>query len=924
MVLDPGWTPFCYPPNNDNPLSDDWNVYYRQTDLFGVFLGISGTTAFGPQCWPPNGGNVEHQGRIGFSIGVTGSIQDDQLGQPIDNQLRLNYGMPLAMGAVWGYAMFVDEEGAKTAFGDNAMENSWVGASNRYFYADTTNDNVKIRLRVDLIGDAARLQWTLQGTDAETRQWSHWFGQWVTMLSRQGPANAAFINVPGRRPLRTDQRFVRSDNPSLFPETVSFGMTQELAYGLQIINGPNEMTSDDTGLNSDQSVVEELAIGKAGFLLGGPFTNDMAMPDAIVPDTFIGGNTAYIQKFRTATIPPASAPANSVQPQWVSYYKSTTGVSNYALPYTAVVDTPKLIQLNPNNPNQFLPNPSTFRVYVDNVGGFAEIDEEIPLEGVKVTLTLPNGMFEYNPNNPNPLNPPTPNRTIVRYIDRVDAKQVGHVDFRVGTSENTFGTLTYQVKIEPGSAIKSKTIRGTIPVATQPKLLIRGTESGLSGANLVSPPWLFQNTNWETILSQPNDPMRLDQDFRAITWDPFNQQYIPQTGPERLKGTWIISKKDLGIAQLRGGPQQPTDMDTGAPLLTLRQGWNLIGNPYPYSFPVRQIVGVAGTIGDRSSTFQELVDAGVINGSLAWWDTDTQTYRFVNVEDRLIPNRGYWIYVASSEDVLLSFPPVYEPFLIDVDSNSAGVWVQGDKQWRLQLSARTVENVDDQNFVGLVKNQKDLRRHRMTDPPVAPIKGAVNVSVKETVEGKPSRLASAFTDKVGKQTWTIEVFSKEAGQVTVTWPNLSTLPKNLKARIVDSATNASRDMRRSSGYTFTTNEAETTREFKVQIEPGVVSTTKIGSVQVTREGRSKNGSVSVNYTLTGSATTTVRILGADGREIYVPARGRAEGAGAHSVVWNLRDAANRAVAPGNYRVEILAETESGERVRKLVPVVVVR
>ncbi|MEZ5162856.1 MAG: hypothetical protein R2688_03700 [Fimbriimonadaceae bacterium] len=49
-------------------------------------------------------------------------------------------------------------------------------------------------------------------------------------------------------------------------------------------------------------------------------------------------------------------------------------------------------------------------------------------------------------------------------------------------------------------------------------------------------------------------------------------------------------------------------------------------------------------------------------------------------------------------------------------------------------------------------------------------------------------------------------------------------------------------------------------------------------------------------------------------------RGRAENSGENSVQWTLRDNANRAVAPGTYRVEILAETPNGERVRKLVPV----
>ncbi|MBS1709300.1 MAG: hypothetical protein JSS65_11360, partial [Armatimonadetes bacterium] len=60
------------------------------------------------------------------------------------------------------------------------------------------------------------------------------------------------------------------------------------------------------------------------------------------------------------------------------------------------------------------------------------------------------------------------------------------------------------------------------------------------------------------------------------------------------------------------------------------------------------------------------------------------------------------------------------------------------------------------------------------------------------------------------------------------------------------------------------------------------------------------------------------------KEVYTVSRGRADGTGQNAVTWMLRDSANRAVAPGTYKVEILAETPSGERVRKIVPVNVIR
>jgi hypothetical protein len=53
-------------------------------------------------------------------------------------------------------------------------------------------------------------------------------------------------------------------------------------------------------------------------------------------------------------------------------------------------------------------------------------------------------------------------------------------------------------------------------------------------------------------------------------------------------------------------------------------------------------------------------------------------------------------------------------------------------------------------------------------------------------------------------------------------------------------------------------------------------------------------------------------------------QGRAENAGSSTLTWNLHDAANRAVAPGQYTVELTAESTDGTRVRKIYPVNITR
>ena len=108
------------------------------------------------------------------------------------------------------------------------------------------------------------------------------------------------------------------------------------------------------------------------------------------------------------------------------------------------------------------------------------------------------------------------------------------------------------------------------------------------------------------------------------------------------------------------------------------------------------------------------------------------------------------------------------------------------------------------------------------------------------------------------------------------------------------------------------------------MQPGQAARAVIGDIVVSRPSRDPRAGFTINYALSASATTSIRILNGTGKEVYTVTRGRAEGAGQNTATWQMRDNANRAVAPGAYQVEIVAEVASGERIRKIVPVNVVR
>jgi hypothetical protein len=919
------WDWICIHPENQTPYSDDFGINTIANDLFLATVGGSGTVTYGGQggpCFSP-AFTAEVRGRVGFSYGFVGSSHSD-----IDDNMRLTMGMPISPAATWSYANLVRQapgaQPTRSLFGANPFILFFSGASDRYIYAETVNDGVNMRLIVDVVGDAARLEWRLQNQTPDPLGLGLWFGQWVVFLDNFGEIHeAGFVWTPGRRPLRINERFIRNLDIANFPDVVNFGINREHAFGLQVLNGtPREEFNRAYG--ADITPVDEFVIGDQFFLLGSARSNASNFPDFIFErdgqgdlefqdgDGFTGGGPgffgrepAYIQKWQPSTVGAGG------ERRIVGWYRSTYATSDYGAPYAVVLDPPNVIAPDPADPHQFENSPFHIRVYVDNIRGFTAADREIPLNDVRITLLLPQGLHVAG----NPAQ-----RQITRTIARVEPKEVRFIDFQVEAEEFAFGELTYQVRVSPSPG-PEKLIPGTIMIGTTPRLLVR------EGANLVAAPWFFADRTWETVLQNLGV---INVDYQVFTWDPQQNGYIIQTHPQRGHGSWIVSDVDAGFVPLasepgdpNSSPQIPPDIDTGAPLIQIRHGWNLIGNPYPYSIPLGQIVGVSGANPTQAFTFTQLVQQGVISSSLATWDATTQSYRFIDgAQARLMPNQGYWIFVFTLEPFTLSFPPVFEAFV--PFRSVEPTWTQTDRQWRLQLVARGNRTMDDANFIGQASSAANEVQTRVYEPPMAPVRGAVSLYVDTTVDGKPTRLAKALTAKTGRQEWTVMVETRDAGQVTLNWPNMGSVPKNVQFRLLDVATGETRNMRRVSGYSFEADE-RSTREFRIQVEPGVASRPVIGNVIVSGDGRSAgNGSMTINYTLAGEALTTVRILNNRGQEIYTATRGRSEGTGQHSVVWHLRDSANRAVAPGSYRVEIIAESEGGERVRHIVPITVVR
>lgn len=917
----------CFDPMNTMPLSTPYLVNIIRNRLMVCAIGVGGTASFGGQsgpCFAP-GVTVENQGKFAFSYGSQGSNQVTP--EPQGNQQFNDNGMALVFGAqstpAWTYAA-ISEDGERTRFGVNALGTTFVGFSNRYQRTESTNGNVFAQLQAEVVADAVRLRWTLTNTDgAESHRIGLFFGGAVTIASASNNQYGAWkhvLGLPGyvfvdkNRPPITDVLYDRNLSPINFPDFVDFVWGQSAYYGFRVENGPTEATADVD--ENNPATADRLWLGKDVFILGPIDDNAANFPLAQLPDTEFLDSTAWAQEFSEIAVQPGG------QRKVLHYIRSTWGVSDYKLPYGVAVDAPKTVGMPAARGGALFPNPVPIRVYVDNVGGYGFDGKEFQLNEVRIRLQFqPNaGVTVVGSSASTPY-------TREQTIPLIQPREDGFVDFQATIDGDVSGDVPYKVIVDSQPGFVHKEINGNITVVARPRIEVA------KDANMLTLPYDFNDTSLETIFEPWMDPSVPGGDFQFFKYDANQKGYVITTTNERGRGFWAIYDKTGDspvIANYAGNPQQP-DLNN-AQQINLRPGFNMIGNPYNYKIPINQINGVSAGNNQISRTFTEMVDLGYVQSFLSYWDPEINDYVFVPAADgHLEPHQGYWINVLTADDLSISYPPVFLPWVPDqVRSNNKpngralAPIAQADGNWQLKISGRTKDAMDSDNSIGVLRSRLEVNRRQIGEPPMAPVQN-LSVSIDHVVNGKSQAMARAFTDKNTRNEWKVNVSSKTAGDVTVTWPNLAQVPKNVRLTLVDTATNIRRQLRQTSGYTFRMDKPGT-RQLTIVSEPGGSSSAVIGNVVATRnsDGRSAGTSFSINYTLSGEATTTVRVLSAKNQEVYVLARGRADRAGENTVVWNLRNSANQAVAPGTYKVEIIAENATGDRSRRIIPVNVIR
>lgn len=422
--------------------------------------------------------------------------------------------------------------------------------------------------------------------------------------------------------------------------------------------------------------------------------------------------------------------------------------------------------------------------------------------------------------------------------------------------------------------------------------------------------------------------------FAFIAWDPAQNRYINyNTAPAdtfRLGRGYFLQQTNTAntLALIQEGQRAPQNPDgTYRPFeIQLQTGWNLIGDPFPFSlnFLTLKVREANGTIRDVLSSQTGTTPA---LGS-ALWTYENGNYSVVFTLDSY---RGYWI--RAFRPVTLIVDPVSAQGRSSAQPPMRGL-IEGNAQgsgWKLPIVA-TAGNVRSAPvYVGVHPNATDtFDQFKLEAPPVVGSE-TVSVSINHTDWADKSGQYNVDVRSVApaNQKWEFTVNSNVANMpVTLNWPALATIPSKYDVFLTDVDTKSTVNLRNMGSYTIQSGRSATegiSRRFTLEVKRAERRSLAITGVDARVNSSTGRGptAADITYNISADATVQVRIL-QNGRSVRNLVQGRTRSAGNAQVVWDLRDDKGALVGSNTYLVEVRVRDAKGQTDTRAVPLLITR
>jgi len=444
--------------------------------------------------------------------------------------------------------------------------------------------------------------------------------------------------------------------------------------------------------------------------------------------------------------------------------------------------------------------------------------------------------------------------------------------------------------------------------------LMSGLHTFPAGVSMVSTPYDYSDRTIGALLG-------LDT-VQAAVWDPSTRQYVfyPDAPADRFRlgqGIWLKFDRAMELSVQGNFAEEPYRI----PLST---GWNMIGNPFPRSVDFYS-EGVQVEADGQVMSMQQALGSGVLANGL--W-----TYMFggYRLSSELVPWSGFWVRALRPATLIVHDPSMMSRStpISDIVNNPRGAFRAPAEGWLVQLTARAGTVEDTSAYIGVSKDASDGAdgRYDVPKPPAARMAPFLHIGFPHGDWGaRADMYAVDIRSPIsGRKSWDLVVQTNLAdADVTLTWPDLREMPRGLTMVLEDLDAGTKRYMRTTSGYTFHTSPQPggSERRFRITVSQG-----NVGGLAVTElvSTPTKGGAISLGYRLSKTASVTVTVRNIAGRVIRTLAVNEVQGAGPNRLSWDGRNDAGVETPNGTYLCEVRAQTEDGQQVRALRPVMLVR
>jgi len=501
---------------------------------------------------------------------------------------------------------------------------------------------------------------------------------------------------------------------------------------------------------------------------------------------------------------------------------------------------------------------------------------------------------------------------------RLRYRQGGEASFTTLTMAQDETEFTASI---PGADVTARGVEYIVTTRNDGGEAVRTPPEGVASVRVTSEAFSFnqpggtEQTAYRIVSypGQPSDP-QLSTLFEALTpYDPSEWRlfgvgqggltadggYVERddlgTTLETGEGLWLISRSGTRL-----GPIEGTSLRTDQPFeMPLREGWNLIGNPFAFEVPVSQL-----QVTNSAGTLQDIFG----------YDG---TFVPKSGGDVLEPYRGYLVRLSDGQAGTLVIDPTRD------EAAASSETVASQTEWQVNVSAQVQQARDAFNTIGVAPGARDgVDPADGREPP--PVGEYVSLAFHPSSQDVRLWRDLRATDR-SLQTWTARVRTNVSGTVTIAMEGLQSVPADQAVWLVDPALGLSQNLRKTSRYQFPASGREEARRVRFLVGSSAAVQRALNQ-QISRPEHVRllptaphpvQTQATLRYAVPSPMRVTLEVYDLLGRRVATLVEDRAVQAGTHAHVWTP-GAQGREVSSGTYLLRLRAGDET--RTRRLVVV----